>query len=163
MVAFFNVLNEHEIFTFSGCHHARSNSLVARLEKNGYHIQLRRSNGQKENLLLSALTHTVTPDSLFNLINERDWCARCCVERLQNRHYRHHINIKWSLFGVFIVNFEHIQHNMTYEWIMAFNLGRISPFNLHKYFWNDNDKTDRSDVIQTTCGPLESIFLVAIL
>ena len=32
VVAIINVLNEHEIFTFSGCHHSRSNNLVARLE-----------------------------------------------------------------------------------------------------------------------------------
>lgn len=32
VVAIINVLNEHEIFTFSGCHHSRSNYLVAGLE-----------------------------------------------------------------------------------------------------------------------------------
>ena len=33
---------------------------------------------------------------------------------------------------------------------MTFNPGRIPPYLLKKYFWHDNDKTDRSDVIQTT-------------
>lgn len=32
VVAIINVLNENEIFTFSGCHHSRSNNLVAHLE-----------------------------------------------------------------------------------------------------------------------------------